>query len=153
METTNENGGAREIREILRRGVTSQLAGDLDEARLRYQHALELDPEDDHAANNLAFLHMQQGRHAEAVAIYERVLARSPQRARKTSAGRSAIRLAANESQRWPPIAFRLSSTAAPRMAAGMPIHGNIRPSARSFAVSPARSRQSLGTTATATAR
>ena len=78
---------------------------------------------------------------------------RSPQRARKTSAGRSAIRLAANENQRWPPIAFRLSSTAAPRIAAGIPIHGNIRPSARSFAVNPARSRQSLGATATATAR
>jgi len=40
------------------------------------------------------------------------------------------------------------------RIAAGIPIHGNIRPSARSFRRQPRRgSRQSLGPTATATAR
>ena len=83
----------------------------------------------------------------------ERKSPRSPQRARNTSAGRSAITLAANENQRWPPIALPSSRTAAPRIAAGIPMQGNIKPSARSFAVRAARSRHNLGATARATAR
>ena len=79
--------------------------------------------------------------------------ARSAQRLRKTIAGRNAITLAANEAQRWPPIAVRLSRTAAPRIAAGMPMQGKTSASASSFAVRRERSRQKPGASAAVTPR
>src|SRR5712692_9273028 len=73
------NAGA-DIRDILRRGVESQLHGDLESAYAQYERALAADPGIATVENNLAFLLAQQGRYAEAIARYERVLNREPNR-------------------------------------------------------------------------
>src|SRR5262249_604612 len=82
METIRDaaTDRAREIRDILRRGVSRQLKGNLDQAQADYERALAADPDNGTAENNLAFVLAQRGRYQEAIGHFERVLAREPDR-------------------------------------------------------------------------
>ena len=59
-----------ESREHNDRGVNLLLQGDLEGARAEYQAALEADPGNATAFNNLGFLMAQEGRLEEAIGLY-----------------------------------------------------------------------------------
>ena len=65
----------------------------------------------------------------------------------------SAITIATNGGQTWPPIGDRSWRTTAPKIAAGMAIPGKIEASATSVTATRRRSRHSVGASNAATIR
>ena len=55
-------------------GYTLQLSGRLNDSKDYYQRAVELDPEDKIAWNNLANVHYNQGQYERSIEIYKKSL-------------------------------------------------------------------------------
>src|SRR5437667_5365907 len=69
---------ARESRAASDRGAWQHIEGDLAGARATYESAIEADPANATAHNNLGFLLMQQGDLEAAIASFERALSIDP---------------------------------------------------------------------------
>jgi tetratricopeptide (TPR) repeat protein len=59
-------------------GLIHQSRGELDEARKRFERALEIDPEEVDASYQLGRIALQQKRYADAIQNFEHVVARNP---------------------------------------------------------------------------
>ncbi len=59
-------------------GLIHQSRGELDQARGRFEHALQIDPEEIDASYQLGRIARQQKRYAEAIQNFEQVVARNP---------------------------------------------------------------------------
>ncbi|HEX5603987.1 MAG TPA: tetratricopeptide repeat protein [Pyrinomonadaceae bacterium] len=59
-------------------GLIHQSRGELDQARQRFEHALQIDPEEIDASYQLGRIARQQKRYAEAIQNFEQVVARNP---------------------------------------------------------------------------
>ena len=59
-------------------GLIHQSRGELDQARRRFEHALEIDPEEIDASYQLGRIARQQKRYADAIQNFEQVVARNP---------------------------------------------------------------------------
>jgi tetratricopeptide (TPR) repeat protein len=59
-------------------GLIHQGRGELDQARRRFEHALEIDPEEIDASYQLGRIARQQKRYADAIQNFEQVVARNP---------------------------------------------------------------------------
>ncbi len=68
-------------RDYNNRGALLHAQGDLEAARHEYEMALDLNPDDTTALNNLAFLTMQLGDPAGAIPLLEHSLSLDPQKA------------------------------------------------------------------------
>jgi len=59
-------------------GLIHQSRGELDQARQRFEHALQIDPEEIDASYQLGRIARQQKRYADAIQNFEQVVARNP---------------------------------------------------------------------------
>lgn len=67
------------IHEAIHYAAGQHRAGNFDDAEKVYQAILGIEPENTDALHLLGVLHVQQGRHAEGIALIERAVAISPQ--------------------------------------------------------------------------
>ncbi len=83
-------------------GYQRQIEGRPAEAEAHYRRALELDPENLEATNNLGGVLVESGRHAEALPLFERVLAAHPDdRKARNNLGSAFFRMAEAYQAGW----------------------------------------------------